>query len=139
MRPGESTTIANEWVPGSVEDDVARVTDGATPAAVPAAVHTLRVASPELDRAAAVSLQDDLHRALAGGASALILDLAAVERFDPIGLSVLLLAQQEAPAGVRVVIAALRPAGQTIARAMRLHEVFDIYASVQAAETDLAG
>jgi anti-anti-sigma factor len=109
-----------------------------TNGAAPASVHTLRVASLELDREAAVHLQDDLHRALAGGATALILDLAAVERFDPIGLSVLLMARQETPEGMRVVIAALQPAGQTIVRLMHLHEVFDIYASVEAAVRDLA-
>ena len=100
-------------------------------------MHTLRVASLELDRAAAVHLQDDLHQALALGATALIIDLAAVERFDPIGLSVLLMARQEVPEGMRVVLAALQPAGQTIVRLMHLHEVFDIYASVQAAAMDL--
>jgi anti-sigma B factor antagonist len=100
-------------------------------------ITTIRVASATLDRAAAVALQDDLHEALARGASTLVVDMAAVERFDPIGLSVLLMAREDVSGKLRVVLAALSPPGQTVARVMRLHEVFDIYASVQAATTDL--
>jgi anti-anti-sigma factor len=101
-------------------------------------VHAVSATSRLLDRAAAERLRDDMLRAAARGARAFVIDLGAVEIFDPIGLSVLLMTRREVPAGVRIAIAALRPLGQAIARAMRLHEVFDIYADVRAATADLS-
>ncbi|WP_437681771.1 STAS domain-containing protein [Sorangium sp. So ce131] len=108
--------------------------DGATDGGV----HALSATTRLLDRAAAERLRDDLLQAAGRGARAFVLDLGAVEVFDPIGLSVLLMTRREVPAGVRIAIAALRPPGQTVARAMRLHEVFDIFADVRAATLELS-
>ncbi|WP_437640417.1 STAS domain-containing protein [Sorangium sp. So ce854] len=101
-------------------------------------VYAVSATSRVLDRAAAERLRADLLGAAARGARAFVVDLGAVEAFDPIGLSVLLTTRREVPAGARVALAALRRQGQAVARAMRLHEVFDIYADAGAAAADLS-
>lgn len=101
-------------------------------------VRRLQVSCARLDVAAARSLLKDAEDAFAGGARALVLDLSRVTFIDSLGVASLAQIVRRAPAGSRIALAALTPYAQTIARVTHLHEVFDIYATVEAAVTALS-
>lgn len=101
-------------------------------------VRRLQVSCARLDTAAARSLLRDAEDAFAGGARALVIDLSRVTFIDSLGVAALAQIVRRAPAGSRIALAALTPYAQTIARVTHLHEVFDIYATVEAAVTALS-
>ncbi len=102
------------------------------------AVCTIRIDEARLDLPAVERVERLAQAALGAGASALVLDCAAVTSVDPVGLSALLMLRKRTPKGVPMALAALSPALQTLARILRLHDIFDIYADVQGAVWDLS-
>jgi anti-anti-sigma factor len=102
------------------------------------AVCPIRIDKARLDLLAVERLEKLAQDALGSGASALVIDCAAMTSVDPVGLSALLMLRKRMPEGVPVALAALSPALQTLARILRLHDVFDIYADVQGALRDLS-
>jgi anti-sigma B factor antagonist len=101
-------------------------------------VRRLQVSCARLDTTAARSLLRDAEDAFAGGARALVIDLSRVTFIDSLGVAALAQIVRRAPSGSRIALAALTPYAQTIARVTHLHEVFDIYATVEAAVTALS-
>jgi anti-anti-sigma factor len=101
-------------------------------------VRRLQVQSARLDTIAARNLLKDAEAAFASGARALVLDLSRVTFMDSLGVAALAQIGRRAPTGSRIALAALTPYAQTIARVTHLHEVFDIYATVEAAVTALS-
>lgn len=101
-------------------------------------VRRLQVQSARLDTMAARYLLKDAEAAFASGARALVLDLSRVTFMDSLGVAALAQIGRRAPTGSRIALAALTPYAQTIARVTHLHEVFDIYATVEAAVTALS-
>jgi anti-anti-sigma regulatory factor len=102
------------------------------------AIRRIQIEGPTLGEPAARRLRRDVGEAIGGGASALILDCGAVTSFEAPGISGLLVLRERAPAEVRWALAALSPAGQALARELRLHQIFDVYADVEAAARDLS-
>lgn len=101
-------------------------------------IRRLVVRSARLDTATARSLLHDADAAFADGARALVLDLSRVTFIDSLGVAALAQIARRAPSGSRIALAALTAYAQTIARVTHLHEVFDVFTTVEAAEAALS-
>lgn len=104
-----------------------------------ATVTRITVAGARLDTAAGRALLRDTEAAFRAGARAVVIDLGPVGYMDSVGVSALAAVQRRAPAGARVVLAAMSPYVQTVARVTHLAAVFDVYATVEAATRALGG
>lgn len=93
----------------------------------------ITIQSTRLDARSAAALLADARIAFEAGARRVVIDMARVTHMDSLGLSALGALLRRAPHGTRVVLASLHPGVRAIARMTHLHEVFDIFPSVEAA------
>jgi anti-sigma B factor antagonist len=101
-------------------------------------VISVRAHGPRFDLASIRALMAQAQEALHLGATTLIVDLSELTAIDSVGVSSLVSIRRRADSAVRIVLAGLQPAVQTVARVCHLHEMFDIYTSADAAKRALS-
>ncbi len=79
------------------------------------------------------SFRDRLQRAWAAGATTIALDFSECVSIDSLGVSILVAAHRERPAGTRIVVCGLGEAVREVLEITQLHRIFDVYASANAA------
>ena len=77
--------------------------------------------------------RDRLQRAWAAGATTIVLDFTQCVSIDSLGVSVLVAAHRERPAGTQIVVCSLSEAVREVLEITRLYRLFDVYASADAA------
>jgi anti-sigma B factor antagonist len=103
------------------------------PTSVTPSIVRLKAAGPRFDASAVRTFLADADAAIRNGARAIVIDLGALTAIDSVGITALVTVRRRAPEATAVVLAALSPALQTVARVCHIHEVFAIYTSVDAA------
>lgn len=93
----------------------------------------LSVQGARLDTSAGKILLRDAETAFRAGVDAVVIDLSTVGYMDSVGVAALAAIKRRAPSTARVVLAAMTPYVQTVARVTHLAQVFDVYATVDAA------
>lgn len=101
-------------------------------------VISVRARGPRFDIVSIRTLLAQAQDAIHVGASTLIIDLSELNSIDSVGVSSIVSIRRRADSAVRIVLAGLAPAVQTVARICHLHEMFDIYTSADAARRALA-
>jgi anti-sigma B factor antagonist len=74
-----------------------------------------------------------LQRAWAAGATTIALDFTECVSLDSLGVSILVAAHRARPAGTRIIVCGLSEAVREVIEVTRLHRIFDVYASADAA------
>ncbi len=76
---------------------------------------------------------DRMQRAWDAGATTVVLDFSECVSLDSLGVSILVAAHRARPAGARIVVCGLNEAVREVIEITRLHRIFDVYASADAA------
>jgi anti-sigma B factor antagonist len=98
----------------------------------------VRANGPRFDLVSIRTLLAHAQDAIQVGAQSIVIDLSGIASIDSVGVSALVSIRRRASSTIRIVLAGLSPAVQTVARVCHLHEVFDVYTSYDAAERALA-
>jgi anti-anti-sigma factor len=101
-------------------------------------VHSLPVQSSRFDATVALRLLNDAERAFDANARVVIIDFSTVQFIDSLGISTLVKIIKSAPEGIKVVLASLGPYAMKVVRITHLHEVVDVFSTVDAAVEALA-
>jgi anti-sigma B factor antagonist len=96
-------------------------------------VDRISAPGPHLNSATVPTLLGEFDAALQRGARGIVIDLSLVVSMDWAGVSALTAIHRRASAHTRLALAALRRDAQKAARITCLHEIFDIYETVDGA------
>ncbi len=96
-------------------------------------IHTISLQYRRFDYSVGRGFHEQLRRAWEGGATTVVLDFAECMAIDSLGVSVLVAAHRERPPGTRIVVCGLREMVREVLEITRLHRLFDVYATADAA------
>ncbi len=96
-------------------------------------LQTVAIEHRRFDFSVGRAFRDRMQRAWATGATTIVLDFSDCVSIDSLGVSVLVAAHRERPAGTRIVVCGLNEPVREVLEITRLHRIFDVYASANAA------
>ena len=96
-------------------------------------IQTIAIEHRRFDYSVGRAFRDRLQHAWAAGATTIVLDFSACVSMDSLGVSILVAAHRERPAGARIVVCGLSEAVREVLEITQLHRIFDVYASADAA------
>jgi anti-sigma B factor antagonist len=94
---------------------------------------TIAIEHRKFDYSVGRVFHERLQRAWAAGATTIALDFSACVSLDSLGVSILVAAHRARPAGTRIIVCGLSEAVREVIEITRLHRIFDVYASADAA------
>jgi anti-anti-sigma factor len=96
------------------------------------ALEIVKINARKFDYSVGRTFRDQMQRAWATGATTVVLDFEDCVSIDSLGVSVLVAAHRQRPAGTRIVVCGLREAVREILEVTQLHRLFDVYATTAA-------
>jgi anti-anti-sigma factor len=95
--------------------------------------HTIAIEHRRFDHSVGRVFHERMQRAWAAGATTIALDFSECVSLDSLGVSILVAAYRARPAGTRIVVCGLSEAVREVLEVTKLHRIFDVYASANAA------
>jgi anti-sigma B factor antagonist len=122
---------------GQAEDaDGQRARDRAEEAA--GKVEVIRIRTRRLDGGTCLQIRPLLSAAWKRGARTVVIDLSDVVFIDSLGISALISEQRRRPEGARIVVSSLGDFVRDVFEVTQLFQIFDVFASAEAAVASLA-